>query len=60
MNAKMQSGEKKINGRKRVRHFSADTLKNGAKVFYVTYEDLSGHRISREEYERFRREENES
>lgn len=45
-------GVKPINRRKAVRHFSHWTDKRGRTHYAVTYEDRSGHPITREELER--------
>ena len=50
-------GARPINKRKRVRHFSEWNDKTGRTHYAVTYEDRSGHAISREELERFRQRE---
>jgi hypothetical protein len=46
--------DRPINRRKAVRHFSESKDKSGGTHFYVTYEDLSGHPITREELQRYR------
>jgi len=50
-------GARPINKRKRVRHFSEWRDKTGAVHYAVTYEDLSGHAITRDELQRYRRRE---
>ena len=40
--------------RERIRHFSEATDKKGVTHYFVTYEDRSGHEITREELQRFR------
>lgn len=46
-----------INKRKRVRHFSETRDKKGDLHYAVTYEDRTGHEITREELQRYRQHE---
>ena len=47
-------GTRPINKRKRVRHFSEWKDKKGGQHYAVTYEDRSGHTITREELDLYR------
>ena len=42
--------KKPLNKRKKVRHWSFSFDKLGRVTYYVTYEDLTGHRIPKEDF----------
>jgi hypothetical protein len=46
------TGTRPISKNKKVRHFST-IVKNGTKSYFVTYEDLSGHPVTRREVEKY-------
>ena len=42
--------KKPVNKRKKVRHYSFNFDKHGRVTYHVTYEDLTGHRIPKEDF----------
>jgi len=49
----LSTGTRPISKTKKVRHFSTSENKLGVKSYYVTYENLGGHPITREEFVRY-------